>query len=1263
MATMNSVVPYGRQIAFVVRFSEARIVNFYTALQKLLAKFRCVDAYFLWKKQRFYVNFMGDGFFERKESWIGLQKLAITFFLVKSYSSGETLMYTYYSPYNVNRDIIFFPFNKYTNRFIYWDCAASVRTSGGYFRVFSVADTTLTWVRERSEVIANSGGSVLTLADETTGAIFPVKLAPDGLPMPPVSNIVFPIRLQAMSFIPLKDKIGTAKVEYESKFDNFDIKALKVADKPFDNELDLETVSTRPLDPLAPRRSRLDYGNPSNTPFNRFSEYLWQSSAMQNEKFFGRQFQRNPTQQLAMSMGEYVRFPKETGDSTTIFHVTQNQYRLSPVNFTATQNFGASYFFCQDFRTIICTAPLRTYEVNKIRQDFGPKDVSFPVTPLNYIREYTCRNPVSSTFFPEIIVSISPREIRLDFNSALISSRDIRTPMMFFMSSRVLLDYALRVEARFKGDTNIYEYGDGNLQRRFIYMLPAFVDAEWERVTVFCSNGGAVLDESDFIRSALSLVYNVAETGNLPNRERIQCPPAIGRWTTPGFDYADDRVRQYSPYLRNVITGGTPPISIWAITTEDAGLGDRAPILSAVELTADYQDILPEDIIDGREITITWVVCFTDIRSYLIARSVLTTTNPTQYFLSELDVVQPPEPPPQIFAKRLLTLTDIDYIQSYQDAFVGNEIAAFLEDATSAITAPLNTAFTLPAYLNATPVATGFGETPVIVYIAGRYPFINPGINNVIAFCGSKFRILPQQPDAIYRKIFVNSNQTIMAKISDGAMGVRNTFDYFTRNIYDFSRPNRFLQCFYHNPASGATVEDYSQLRLAFRDEYATQDTIMTVQVRNPYFIYQYNNDPGMSIYNFVIELRPQGLFTTKDSMVIAGDGTDITADVTSVRLQIYRKDQGTMNQTEVDYIKDNIKDNFFLMRFDAGQPQVGQQDFVQSHKTLTLVLPAGKDLILFSPFIENINPRRIIYVLISGLEQGITQIAARLDSQPKVVFDHTAWPLGERLWQVLILNNTFEECLEFEQYKNSLDPNERFVSNQFGAEDNVVQINVKDYPKRNQITGYLIEDAQYPIYESAYRSDKGLRYLISKFITKIEKPNVIVEVKDAILNATKKNQILAFSKAGLVPYTMIVRGQPMREGIRMFREAFSMLNYKSVENIIQNTILLKPRVWRALPNGLFRTDNYFYPINYPIFKCMGVDAPLSVTVTYTRLFCSMNIPTRDQEPPFTICNEDRKVVCMRPYRKATSFFITCDAQPETILLYFSNYASFLIAY
>ena len=174
---------------FIVPVTQNAILNFFNAFSYLKNKYIFVDAYFLFFNQRIFISTLQSNFFNLYINWFGLQAPFIIFHYAKEYTSTSRLVYNYFSPYNISRDVVFLPFNWYTKRFVYWDNTALIRGKGGYFHIFSVGKTILGYINERFAQEALSGGSTLVVTD-INGNQIPAKLEPNKQAFPLTTFLV-----------------------------------------------------------------------------------------------------------------------------------------------------------------------------------------------------------------------------------------------------------------------------------------------------------------------------------------------------------------------------------------------------------------------------------------------------------------------------------------------------------------------------------------------------------------------------------------------------------------------------------------------------------------------------------------------------------------------------------------------------------------------------------------------------------------------------------------------------------------------------------------------------------------------------------------------------------------------------------------------------------------------------------------------------------------------------------------------------------------
>ncbi len=147
----------------------------------ILTTYGFQDAYFYYFRQRVYISSLDRTFFSDISKVNSLNKAFFIIKFVDKISSTGRLVYDYYSPYNTNKDVIFYPYNWFTKRFTYWNSSALIRSFDDYYHIFSCNYFPLGYVQEKDDIITSGGSNIVALDYETNEPIS-TKFEPNGLP-------------------------------------------------------------------------------------------------------------------------------------------------------------------------------------------------------------------------------------------------------------------------------------------------------------------------------------------------------------------------------------------------------------------------------------------------------------------------------------------------------------------------------------------------------------------------------------------------------------------------------------------------------------------------------------------------------------------------------------------------------------------------------------------------------------------------------------------------------------------------------------------------------------------------------------------------------------------------------------------------------------------------------------------------------------------------------------------------------------------------
>lgn len=238
-----------------------------------------------------------------------------------------------------------------------------------------------------------------------------------------------------------------------------------------------------------------------------------------------------------------------------------------------------------------------------------------------------------------------------------------------------------------------------------------------------------------------------------------------------------------------------------------------------------------------------------------------------------------------------------------------------------------------------------------------------------------------------------------------------------------------------------------------------------------------------------------------------------------------------------------------------------------------------------------------------------------------------------------------------------------------YGKIINLIDINNKEgkmitllnFPSTNDVRGVVDESlVTYSIEESGAFKNKQT-FVVSTY----PKNSNILTIKDKDLLDEQYNSLLINAKSSLYPYKLIIENDEITNGIRMFKEAFKMFNYKSAENVISFSVILYPKWTNDLDDGYYYS-NYFSYFNISLLPCLdyiSFNSLNTVKNSFSVIYSDLGKQTYNKYHPFCIQSESTKVIFHRSYEKKNKFRIWSDSPLEEIIMSFSSYASFNIFY
>ena len=180
-----------------VNYNDSQREVFVNNYYFLLNKFECQDAVFYYYGQLIYVSTVGIEFFTYASSYVKIRKNFVVLHLMRKANRAQFLEYqTGFE----NRFVFFLPFNWFTRNVIFYGNAGNVYTGTGYYKIYSVGYTPISWIQERAPFDSYADPLAIQAVDRNNVAI-PIKNRSNGYAIPNETatfNIIFPRNSQLL---------------------------------------------------------------------------------------------------------------------------------------------------------------------------------------------------------------------------------------------------------------------------------------------------------------------------------------------------------------------------------------------------------------------------------------------------------------------------------------------------------------------------------------------------------------------------------------------------------------------------------------------------------------------------------------------------------------------------------------------------------------------------------------------------------------------------------------------------------------------------------------------------------------------------------------------------------------------------------------------------------------------------------------------------------------------------------------------------------
>lgn len=216
-------------------------------------------------------------------------------------------------------------------------------------------------------------------------------------------------------------------------------------------------------------------------------------------------------------------------------------------------------------------------------------------------------------------------------------------------------------------------------------------------------------------------------------------------------------------------------------------------------------------------------------------------------------------------------------------------------------------------------------------------------------------------------------------------------------------------------------------------------------------------------------------------------------------------------------------------------------------------------------------------------------------------------------------------------------------------------------FPSENEVAGYApILYPDYPFFESALAND-NLKYWCCRYQKFEQAPNFEIAVVDQNKNDGLAVELDNLAKQGIFPYRIKFNNE-ITEGIRMLKNAFDYQNYLRQEMIV--SIIITFECTTTMIDGFYRSQSFQWPQNFAQFQYISLQPFTSDSSKKpTVMFSNLGVETYERQHPFFIENQDEAVRIVKPYQKNYLNYFYADQPFETVIMYCCDYANRLIYY
>jgi hypothetical protein len=589
---------------------------------------------------------------------------------------------------------------------------------------------------------------------------------------------------------------------------------------------------------------------------------------------------------------------------------------------------------------------------------------------------------------------------------------------------------------------------------------------------------------------------------------------------------------------------------------------------------------------------------------------------------------------PYTINQRTVVATNLDYIQSFEDAFCGATIVAFPTNEYLSPYIP-NSAFQASQIKNPQTINNPLQYQSTLPY--------------------TQYELRWLSKNSVFKLLICPSPTTV-----DKWTLITSTSRDKNNNIYDGT-----------SVTITATLKDYNQIDIQppkfFAYQFAQQDGLILGQQQgyydlnnqiissNKYICFNHTTDSSNDLYffqstqtNLAFDVIFNGQYLVKGVQAMATQdyGLPISAQIF---INLYKLDNTTITVSEyASYFSDKALNYIVYMEI---------VDFYSATSAIAQISTQPDYSPLFSTVYYRTNfPSLDIKLLwlMGGIVYQIKQITDKFQ-------DLALIPLSAGKFMIIINAKSNEQAVLLSNILSNPGDYPLLVDN-LPSYDNQDVLNIQRFPNLNEKDLYskLVSQSNYSAYTSGYYGDR-LNWVISKFTKGIIADNVNncnVNVLNTTLNTSYYQTLKEFSSEGPLPFEFLITSKTIRNGIRMFNQIFNHDNNLEREIIAYTSIMIKPNSWTYDPTrNLYMSNRFLWPQLWPKFK---YGAFIGFTNIYSRNYSTIYTDLERiiyyVPKPFTLRTATDTYILCREIELRNQFIIECDKELDYVLFLVSNH-------